>query len=226
LVFNLDIVVAVIGLLNTSCPAAVRWLVATVSINAVQAVVFGWPAPHIGKEVFVNKPTLANGYAATAIIVVLSAERPFASLNHTIPNLVFITIMSDVFGTPDFNRATPAALSFSASQRIASNNLFCSAIAATKPVRTFAVSAFGNAYSGITQNKIAIKPLSREVYSAFGKCWCRMLLSHDTVLLDRTVKWLEPCADSQSARGSFYYSNICRLVHSISGKNPAEVCHL
>jgi hypothetical protein len=71
-----------------SGPAAVaRFIVAIVVRKAINGVLWGWPRPHVGKEVLKGlQPVAANPDAATTIVWVQSIKA--ASL-HLPPNLVF-----------------------------------------------------------------------------------------------------------------------------------------
>jgi hypothetical protein len=83
------VVLSVVALLVDCFPTAVRWKISSVIIDTTERVMFAWPAPHVGKEVFILKPTFADGDTTPAIMFEKSAILIQAAIFHACPSLVF-----------------------------------------------------------------------------------------------------------------------------------------
>lgn len=138
LAFSVEIIVSIgarVSHLLAACrPAAVSWLVVSIVVNAVNLFA-GGPLTHIGKEVFKRmNPPFANGYSATAVVMVLYAVGVIAPILHGSPRAVCATGVSplSLMGVAvfrhepadDFGLQASARLSVSAAKNGGANDGF------------------------------------------------------------------------------------------------------
>ncbi len=102
---NVDQIIAVPALLQSTCPAAVAWRVVLVVVNAVQAPlarVLGWVS-HVCREVLKLQPSFANGDAASSVAVIPVSLGVEASFLHCSPSAVGLGAFPLLPLRPDFS---------------------------------------------------------------------------------------------------------------------------
>ena len=79
---------AVVRLLFSGRPTAIRRLIISVVVLSVDGVSFG-PRSHVGEEIQEHSPSLANGYSPTSVSGIVAGIWVQAAFSHRHPNLVF-----------------------------------------------------------------------------------------------------------------------------------------
>jgi len=88
LISNKFIKPTVVVLLLLCCPTTISRLIVTIIVYAVNAVLWSWSMPHIGKKVFKLMPAFADRNTATAVMFVGRRFFIATSLYHSVPNPV------------------------------------------------------------------------------------------------------------------------------------------
>jgi hypothetical protein len=79
----------VLHLLSWGRPSAIRWLVVSIVVDALKRMSVAGSSTHVGDEVLVTHPPLADRDSATAISDVSRIARLLATMFHFLPSLVF-----------------------------------------------------------------------------------------------------------------------------------------
>jgi hypothetical protein len=130
---------AIAGLLQRCCPSAIPRCVMTVIVDAIYAYArTARTRTHVRHEVFKAGPTVANRYAASAVIGVGRIFRVFTSSSNVQPRFIFRPFLASSkamrHGAPsDQFTANTAATNGSAPKTTGINKGRLSAITATQP---------------------------------------------------------------------------------------------
>ena len=99
---------SICNLFPVSCPSAIFRGIPFVVVNSVDAMFFTWLASHVENKVFKRiKPSIANIYSASAVILKRCISFVGATLNNCCPSIVFKRVSKSVcfhiFGHGDFS---------------------------------------------------------------------------------------------------------------------------
>ena len=126
---------SVFSLFLTGCPTAISWLVVSVVVDSIYRFT-GWPASHIGVEIFETSPTYANLDAAPSVVLVLGVVWVAATIFHGFPSFVFRSANTSV-----------SAFAISTQCVSQASTAFCHPCANVR-------SAFGDLFTAVTADYI------------------------------------------------------------------------
>lgn len=135
---NYDVGAFVSILFGSRSPSAILRRIVSAVFNSLNGVLIGRDWPHVCKEVFKPKPSLANLNSATTIVFEFFAVRISATIQHALPtriSLCFVIVTLPVgfhAGTCDLNPEASARVYRFSPQVLGINNLFIPAIAFAK----------------------------------------------------------------------------------------------
>lgn len=135
-----------------SCPPAVFGAVGTIIVDPIDRMVRVRSSTHIGEEVSVVSPSIANHDASASVVLERFRSRAVAARKHARPSAVFWRCRSSVRGL-SVNRLfpvclhvvaskAPAACCSADSERFTNRDVFVSAIAAAPPLQHFPSSNY------------------------------------------------------------------------------------
>lgn len=119
-------VAPVVDLDVSSYPSDIARFVVAVHVNSIYLVFVRWPAAHVCKECLETIPSIADGNASPAVVLVVVASRVHASLPERLPHEVFGRAAESVCArsaAADFVPKAPARRGVTASQVVASSNM-------------------------------------------------------------------------------------------------------
>lgn len=138
--FYFSSIPVIAGLFVLRRPTTIRRFVIAVVIDPLHRVFKSWTRPNICREVFEGLPAMAYRYASSAVVLVCSTLRIFTSLLHSSPNTIEASVCRTVCregpsGSCGCSFACKAAARFhiASSERMAAQNTFVPAVAATGP---------------------------------------------------------------------------------------------
>lgn len=179
------ILACITSLLTSRSPIAIGWLVVSIVVTALNAVVAtGWIA-HVSVEVLERQPSLTDRDTPFAVVVAAAVVGITASLKHTMPPIVNWSVRQPV-SCGAFNEArelvAPAANDVPLPQVCASRNFLIAAFAFAEPVRTEFRSYISKSHDGQFP-----KWLAADVFD-LSAATSRLNFSHDDTSNIRLVR--------------------------------------
>lgn len=141
-------------LLKVGSPSAIGRLVVAAVVDAVDRMLRGWPASHIGKERLIGvTPAFADSNSTAAVISKLLVMWRRAPLAQALPRYVFrsgAVSVSPAVDAAEFSSDATATARASSGQQVTKCDVLVSAVAATQPANTLAGGIIAPNYNQTT----------------------------------------------------------------------------